>query len=224
MSAWLFILARDPASAKTRLADALDGTARAKLAMAMLEDVIAASEASSFDRRVVVTESDTVTGLARRHGIESLFAGAVGTNGAGRQALRVASRYGASRAAILAADLPLLTPSDVAELFASTAEVTIAPDRHRRGTNAIVLVPPSVIEPAFGPNSLGIHRQRAREANRSSHLIVTRGLSTDVDTAEDLRHVTKDPNLGPATRTALFDPAVRPEGFEDEPLGITRGR
>ena len=88
---WLCILARDPAAAKTRLSSVLGPASRADLALAMLEDVLAATSTVAFARRIVVTESDLVRDIARTAGAETLEVGASGTNDAASAALREAS-------------------------------------------------------------------------------------------------------------------------------------
>ena len=44
------------------------------------------------------------------------------------------------------------------------ARSSIVPDRHGTGTNALLLTPPDVIEPAFGPDSRARHEQAAAAA------------------------------------------------------------
>ena len=161
---WLCILARDPAAAKTRLSTVLGPASRADLALAMLEDVLAATSTVAFARRLVVTESELVRGVARSAGADSLEVAASGTNDAALAALRETTAAGAARALLLAADLPYLVAADVERLLAEDAHVVIAPDRHGRGTNALLLAPPSVISPAFGADSFDAHRERARRA------------------------------------------------------------
>jgi 2-phospho-L-lactate guanylyltransferase len=169
----------------------------------MLEDVLAATSTVTFARRLVVTESELVRGVARSAGAESLEVGASGTNDAASAALREASAAGATRALLLAADLPYLIAADVERVLAEDAPVVIAPDRHRRGTNALLLAPPSVIAPAFGPDSFDAHRQRARRASSEASIVNSRGLATDVDEAEDLRLLFREPGLGRRTSALI---------------------
>ncbi|MEK7863971.1 MAG: NTP transferase domain-containing protein, partial [Chloroflexota bacterium] len=124
---WLYVLARDPAGAKTRLAGILDPDSRARLAAAMLEDILAACADAPFARRIVVTESQTVREIARRAAWETLDAPLATTNDAAAAALDHAVAGGAPRALVLASDLPLLAPADLTTLVAAadTADVVI---------------------------------------------------------------------------------------------------
>jgi 2-phospho-L-lactate guanylyltransferase len=210
---WLCVLARDPSAAKTRLSGVLGQAARADLAVAMLEDVLAAASEVTFARRVVVTESEVVSGLARTVGAESFYVSATGTNDAASAATLAATGAGAPRVLLLAADLPYLIASDLELLLAEDAQVVIAPDRHRRGTNALLLAPPSVISPAFGADSFRAHRERARQASLVASIVTSRGLSIDVDEGDDLRLLLSEPGFGRRTRELLesvaFSAAMR---------------
>jgi 2-phospho-L-lactate guanylyltransferase len=200
---WLCVLARDPAVAKTRLSGVLGPASRADLAIAMLDDVLAAASQVAFARRIVVTESELVRGVARSAGAESLDVIPSGTNDAAAAALHAAAGAGAARALLLAADLPYLVASDLELLLGEDAPVVIAPDRHRRGTNALLLSPPSVISPAFGVDSFTAHRERARHVSSEATVVTTRGLATDVDEPEDLRLLLHEGGLGRHTAALL---------------------
>jgi 2-phospho-L-lactate/phosphoenolpyruvate guanylyltransferase len=200
---WLCVLARDPGAAKTRLSGVLGQAARADLAVAMLEDVLAAASTVTFARRLVVTESELVSSVARAAGAESFYVSASGTNDAASAAVRRAVDDGAARALLLAADLPYLLASDLELLLAEDAPVVIAPDRHRRGTNALLLAPPSAISPAFGADSFRAHRELAQRASSPARIVTSRGLATDVDDPEDLRLLRREPGLGRHTNELL---------------------
>ncbi len=64
--------------------------------------------------------------------------------------------------------------------------MTIVPDRHGTGTNALLLSPPDVIEPAFGPGSRERHEELAAAAGVPCSVEELPTLALDVDTAEDL--------------------------------------
>jgi 2-phospho-L-lactate guanylyltransferase len=200
---WLCILARDPAAAKTRLSGVLGQASRADLAVAMLEDVLAAASDVTFARHLVVTESELVRGVARSAGAESFYVSASGTNDAASAAVRQVGREGAARVLLLAADLPYLVASDLELLLAEDAPVVIAPDRHRRGTNALLLAPPSVISPAFGADSFRAHRELAQRASSHASIVTSRGLAIDIDDPDDLRLLGREPGLGRHTTELL---------------------
>jgi 2-phospho-L-lactate guanylyltransferase len=81
------------------------------------------------------------------------------------------------------------------------------PDRHRSGTNALLLRPPDVIEPSFGPDSLGRHIAAADAAGVEHRVEHVPSLSFDVDTSDDLAVVAQAIEerhaVAPRTRGAL---------------------
>jgi 2-phospho-L-lactate guanylyltransferase len=82
--------------------------------------------------------------------------------------------------------------------------VLIVPDRHGTGTNALVLAPPDIFLPAFGPDSCARHVSRARAAGISFALEEIESMGIDLDTPEDMSllrdRLLLDPE--PAQRTA----------------------
>jgi 2-phospho-L-lactate guanylyltransferase len=103
--------------------------------------------------------------------------------------IRAAVAADARTAVVLAGDLPLLEADDILALVRAaegTRAVVIATDRHGTGTNALVLRPPHVIQPAFGPNSAARHRLAAATAGASVRSIELGRVALDIDTPDDL--------------------------------------
>ncbi|HUG30950.1 MAG TPA: 2-phospho-L-lactate guanylyltransferase [Candidatus Limnocylindria bacterium] len=63
--------------------------------------------------------------------------------------------------------------------------VVLVGDRHGSGTNALLVSPPDLIEPAFGPASRDLHGAAAL-ASGAAFVELAGPLALDVDTAEDL--------------------------------------
>jgi 2-phospho-L-lactate/phosphoenolpyruvate guanylyltransferase len=95
---------------------------------------------------------------------------------------------------ILPADLPLLTKDDVLALIDSATKppvVVIAPDRHKKGTNALLMVPPGLIDYEFGEDSFQKHSQLAKQVKARLEVVELPSLGLDVDMPEDLEMVRK---------------------------------
>jgi len=60
------------------------------------------------------------------------------------------------------------------------------PDRHRTGTNALLLTPPDAIRPAFGEGSCERHVAAARAAGIPHSVEHLRSLALDLDTPADV--------------------------------------
>ena len=64
--------------------------------------------------------------------------------------------------------------------------VVLAPDRHGRGTNALLLDPPDVIDPAFGGDSRAGHAWLAVVGRHPRSWRLAGVLALDLDTPDDL--------------------------------------
>jgi 2-phospho-L-lactate guanylyltransferase len=118
-----------------------------------------------------------------------------------------ALEHGARRVLLVPGDCPALAPKELDELLgprpAPGPEVVVVPDRHGTGTNGLVLTPPEVIAPSFGPGSRARHEAAAEAAGARSRIAEPPSLVLDVDTAEDfdLLRAMLDERVGGAAHT-----------------------
>ena len=179
-------------AAKQRLSSLLAGGAREALAQAMYSDVLASlRHVEGLDAVAVVTANKLAESVISRTGVRLLRdVEEGGHNAAARLGIRHALDEGFDRVLLVPGDTPLLDPLEVGAML-SRAEsentpVTIVPDRHGTGTNALLLCPPEAISPSFGPGSLERHRQAARDSASAHRVEAIFSLMLDVDTPEDL--------------------------------------
>ena len=170
--------------AKQRLRPA--GMDRAELAAAMVGDVLEALGAvRGLDGVVMVSAEDPA---GRTAGIEWVHdPDEVGQSAAALRGVRTAVARGAERILLVPGDCPALDPVEVDDLLVSAAPgVVIVPDRHGSGTNALLLDPPTVMTPAFGPGSFARHAALANAAGATVRVGRLPSLELDVDTPGDL--------------------------------------
>jgi 2-phospho-L-lactate guanylyltransferase len=178
--------------AKQRLGDALRGGTRRALTEAMLTDVLTAlRRAKRVDEVVVVTSEHAADALARAHDARTIRDPAEpGHNPAARAGVQWAMEQGARRVLLVPGDCPALDPVEVDDLLLANPHdekrVTIVPDRHGTGTNALVLCPPDAIEPSFGPGSRSRHVGLAHRAGAECRIAEPPSLALDIDTLDDL--------------------------------------
>lgn len=193
---WALVPIRGLETSKTRLGGDLDAEERLELVTELLRRTLEATrDARHIDGTVVVTMDGDAAELARRHGAIGLVESAPGLNEAIEAARSVAVARGATAVLVLPADLPAVSSQAVdavvAEAGAEGGEdgeeglVALVTDRHAAGTNALVLSPPSVIQPAFGVRSRESHARAAANAG-ARFLELDSPLSLDVDTSADL--------------------------------------
>jgi 2-phospho-L-lactate/phosphoenolpyruvate guanylyltransferase len=181
-------------AAKQRLGDELSPGARRALAEAMVTDVlIALRRARTVDAVVVVTGESSATALALGHGADAIpDPDDAGHVEAAERGVRWALSGGADRVLLVPGDTPALDPKELDALLAPhpfhplEPEVVIVPDRHGTGTNGLLLTPPDVIAPAFGPGSCARHRSLAIGSGASCRLEHPPSLLLDIDTGDDL--------------------------------------
>ncbi|HEV8601932.1 MAG TPA: NTP transferase domain-containing protein [Gaiellaceae bacterium] len=164
---------------KTRL----DADGRTELALAMLEDVLAACRPVG---PTIVADAESGQGSAVRQALEALE-GIV---------------------AIVNADLPCLTPDDVRALLDSLPEdgMAIAPAADGT-TNALALADPSLFASLYGPGSAEEFRSHASQLGVPSVVVSCANLADDVDTLADLERVAE--RVGPHTRAVAAAPSAR---------------
>jgi 2-phospho-L-lactate guanylyltransferase len=200
-------------AAKQRLGDALASGSRQALAQAMFTDVLTSlRHVEGLDAIVVVTSDRYAESTAMSHRMQVLRDGSQdGQSPAAMIGIRSASADGFDRALLVPGDTPLLDPDDVEGLLRDAEErclaALIVPDRHDTGTNALLLTPPTVIEPSFGSGSLERHLAAARATGVPHDVARPASLTLDVDTPDDLAELSSllDSRHGQAqmTRGAL---------------------
>lgn len=169
-----------------------DGTRRA-LAEAMVTDVlIALRRSKAVDRVLVVTGEPAAEALATGYEASVVADPSdAGHTAAALLGVRAAIMLAAERVVLLPGDCPALVPAELDALVdrarrGTGPEVLVVPDRHGTGTNALVLTPPDVMEPAFGEGSCARHEALAAAAGAACEVVQVPSLELDVDTAADL--------------------------------------
>ena len=210
-------------AANERLRDALSPDERKLLAEAMLTDTLGKlRRCHVLDELLVVTSDPSVERHARWLGHDVLRqSDDAGHSAAAQAGASAAQANGADRVAMLPIDCPLLDPSELDRRIGRAPQAAlIVPDRHKTGTNALVLSPPDVFAPAFGPDSCSRHISRARAAGISFSLEVIEGLAMDLDTPEDMADLRErlllDPEPAPRLATLLYQLGSGAEGEDAE--------
>jgi 2-phospho-L-lactate guanylyltransferase len=178
--------------AKSRLGAVLDAEERRDLVTRLAETTIRAvvGVGPAIAETIVITPDDDVRALALEAGARPLRQRSHGLNAGVRQARDEAVAGGACAVLILPIDLPRVTSAAVASVLATLDDhrqplVAIVADRHGRGTNALLLSPPDVIDPHFGGDSHEAHVAAAHAAG-ATVVELDGALAHDLDTPEDL--------------------------------------
>ena len=191
MTLWAIVPVKPLRRGKSRLAGALSEDERAELNETLLQHTLKTlSGLKEVEQVLVVSRDPQALTVARQLGARTVREdGQPQLNTALTRATVVAQVYATRGVLILPADLPLISEEDVLTLIERADDppvVVIAPDRHRRGTNALLLSPSGLIEYDFGENSFEKHCQLAREAGARLEIVDLPTLGLDLDLPEDL--------------------------------------
>jgi 2-phospho-L-lactate/phosphoenolpyruvate guanylyltransferase len=192
-------------AAKQRLAGQLGSGARQALVQAMFQDVLAAlRHVDGLDAVAVVTANTTAARAAHGEGVIVLGdSDESGHDEAAAVGIAYAVEHGFERVLLVPGDAPLLDGDEIEALLGAEVDggpgVVIVPDRHGAGTNALLIAPPTVVAPAFGPGSRERHERLAAAAGASCRVDPLPSLAVDIDTPEDLEEL----------KVLLDDPANR---------------
>ena len=173
--------------AKSRLEGVLSAVERAEFSLRLLRTVCAALAAvDSVESVVVMTPDAAVRERVGSWGIRSLVDPHPGLNGALAEIIRQTPPGCA--VLVVAADLPLLRPADVAAILAACrpGALVLAPSKEGTGTNAVVVPPGMAFHPAYGTGSRAAHHRGARALGHDVVEVRRPGLAFDVDSEADL--------------------------------------
>jgi 2-phospho-L-lactate/phosphoenolpyruvate guanylyltransferase len=176
--------------AKQRLRLGLPPSDRRALVEAMFSDaLVALGRVRELERIVVVSGDRVAQRIAGGYGATVVEDDERGHNSAAMLGVAAALEDGIERVLLVPGDCPMLTPGDINALLthpAAERSVLVVPDRHGTGTNALLLTPPGVLAPSFGPDSRRRHLADAAAAGVAAEVVELDSLALDVDTAEDL--------------------------------------
>ena len=190
-------------SGKSRLGQALDAEERGALVLGLLARTLEVLAAWPHAQRVYLVTGDAATAEQARRAQPALTVTTEpldgGLNAALRAARDAANESGATAVLMLPADLPLLDTAALDRLLDGAdaalaagkghALVVVAPADARGGTNALLISPPSLIDPHFGETSLEAHLRAAAEADATVQLVIDPALGFDLDTPDDLERL-----------------------------------
>ena len=190
MTLWAIVPVKPLRRGKSRLAGTLTEDERTELNRALLQHTLETlSELKDLEQVLVVSRDPNALTIARNHGARTVQEdGQPELNTALKRATIVAQVYATRGVLVLPADLPLVTREDILALIQRAVEppvVVIAPDRHKKGTNALLISPPGLIEYDFGENSFQRHCELVKKAGARLEIVDLPSLGLDLDVPED---------------------------------------
>ena len=191
MTLWAIVPVKPIRRGKSRLAKVLSESERADLNWRLLNHTLKVlCSVREIGRVLVVSRDPEALALARDFGALTLQEeGVPKLNTALKRATLFLHQYTLRSILILPVDLPLLSSDDIRQVIASDPGppgVVIVPDRHRQGTNVLLVDPPGFLEYEYGPGSFERHCECARRVNARLHVVDLPALALDIDCPDDL--------------------------------------
>ncbi|HSN94559.1 MAG TPA: 2-phospho-L-lactate guanylyltransferase [Anaerolineaceae bacterium] len=154
--------------------------------------------AGCFDHILVISSDRHAQSIARQNGLDVCVEQHQSSlNLAVSQAMEYVIERGGGQGLVIPTDLPKLTPGDLAaanELIPNLG-ILIVPDHFYRGTNALGMSCPKLIEAAFGTNSFHNHCSQAQQKELTLRVYYNQAIMHDLDTQPDLELIRQDHHL-----------------------------
>lgn len=194
MTLWAIIPVKPLRRGKSRLAGTLSEDERTELNRTLLQHTLKTlSELKELEEVLVISRDPQALTIARSYGARTVREnGQSELNVALRRATVVAQVYATRGVLVLPADLPLISSEDIRVLIERAIDppvVVIAPDRHEKGTNALLISPAGLIEYDFGENSFQRHCELVKKSGARLEIVNLPSLGLDLDVPEDLEIV-----------------------------------
>ena len=191
MALWAIVPVKPLRSGKSRLASVFTPEERVDLNRHLLENTLnTLKDIPEIEHVLVVSRDQAALSFAREKGARTVQEnGDPELNIALKRATIVAKTYSTRGVLIIPADLPLMTQEDilaVLERGKKPTVIVVAPDRHRKGTNALLVSPAGLINYDYGPNSFKHHCDLAQEVGARLEICELPSLALDLDVPDDL--------------------------------------
>ena len=182
MTVAVLIPFKDITQAKSRLAQVLSEERRRTLARKMLEHVVGVLRGVTEVQDITILSPAPPEDLSGTKWLRDLG------RGLNPEIADALTQLTATRALVIHADLPQLTPEDIRAIIETSRHhaLVLAPDKAGTGTNALLINPKTQFPLAFGPGSFEAHSRAAAVCNLSLGIVRRPGLSLDIDDPADL--------------------------------------
>lgn len=191
MALWAIVPVKPLGRGKSRLAEVFTQEERLSLNRHLLNNTLKTlMEIPDIEHVLVVSRDQAALSLARENGARTVQEnGDPDLNIALKRATIVAKTYSTRGVLIVPADLPLITSEDVSAMLDRIGKppvVVVAPDRHGKGTNALIVCPAGLIEYEYGPDSFDRHCELAKANGARLEICELPSLALDLDMPDDL--------------------------------------
>ena len=189
---------------KSRLSPVLSLLERGALTLAMLEDVMDATQSIVGWETWVISPDEVVLEIALGRSARAIREEKPPLANAIRQAEAEASERMVDALAVLLPDTPLVTAGALTRALHTLGPVVLAPSIDEGGTNLMIRRPPTAIDARFGTDSYRKHLEAAAMADLPTAIVGSPELAFDLDLPGDILTVLEAERRG-RTRDVCLD-------------------
>jgi len=197
MNGILLIPFKSLATAKQRLADALDPQQRSQFAEGMLRDVMnAAAEVTSRINVAVVTGDAHAQAMAHELGFTVIDDDRTKSETAAIEMATVwCEQLGYDTTIVVPGDIPLITGDELHRVLDAAPDegAVFVPAYDRRGSNCILRRPASIIPLRFGNDSFFPHCEAMKRTGKELVILEMPGIGLDIDNPQELELLLERP-------------------------------
>jgi 2-phospho-L-lactate guanylyltransferase len=200
-------------NAKERLSNLLDKTRRQGLFRAMTDDVISVLiKHPGISEVAIISDDPFAARLAKKHKAGLFTERALRVRGLNAVIQAAVSRLALRQidnVMIIHADLPLINATNLSKLISmhnnfDGPRLTLAPDRHRNGTNCLLCNPASAFTFQYGKDSFRNHCAEANSLRFSIQVLDDPQIGCDIDYPQDVTHFLDLSKGGTLTSTGKY--------------------
>ena len=192
MSILAILPVKNLSQSKSRLSHEMNRRQRELLTFSLLKRTLGILKSSKcIDDILMVSRDVKICSMAEMEKVLFLQERGTALNQALEQATGWALEQHFSAILILPLDIPFLTKEDIDSIVEMGNEmreiVVIAPDQEIKGTNALFVKPPGILQYQFGLESFHCHWQQTRDRHIENRIYYSPRMSFDVDSPSQYR-------------------------------------
>lgn len=179
---------------KSRLSHEINRQQRESLTSYLLRRTLGIlKSARGVEDILLVSRDEKVRSLAEKEKVRFLQEQGTGLNQALEQATRWSIEQHYAAILVLPLDLPVLTKEDVDAIIDMGNEmgesIVIAPDQEMKGTNALMIKPPGILDYQFGLDSFHRHCQQVQDRHIDHRVYRSAGIGFDLDSPSQYQSI-----------------------------------
>ncbi|MEO9276557.1 MAG: 2-phospho-L-lactate guanylyltransferase [Nitrososphaera sp.] len=160
----------------------------------MLDSVLRTlSLSSAIDKIILVSKDEHALSIGKKfNAIEIYDSAELGVNNAVRLGDEYLSEHGFETSIVFPQDIPFMQSEDIDTLLSmnqGSNSVLVVPSRKFDGTNALLRMPPKIMETHYDEDSYKIHLTTAEKKGLTPALVLIRRIMLDLDDQDDLNFI-----------------------------------